>query len=146
MTSRTTTRLRRGVSVMGAAVVAVASFALPASADVTETSSSSAAARRSVERTGECRNGAAEWDLKVQTRPRGRLYVELEVDEIARGSRWQMFLADNGRRVAAVTRVGGVAREVRVNRVILNRRGRDRVRAAAVNPRSGSTCVGRLRF
>jgi hypothetical protein len=108
---------------------------------------STLATRRTVSREGVCRQGAADWDLKVRRYAGGRLYVEFEVDDIPRGFRWQLFVADNGRRVAAVTRRSlGPALGVQVARLTANRAGRDRFRAAAVNPRTGNTCVARLRY
>jgi hypothetical protein len=112
-----------------------------------ETVTLTSLARRTAVREGDCRGGRGDWDLKVRRRSGGRLYVEFEIDEIPRGSRWQLFVAHNGRRVAAVRRISrGFVLGVQVSRYTRNRSGHDRFRAAGVNPRSGSTCVGRLRY
>jgi hypothetical protein len=146
MTSRTPRSFRR-LCVAAVAVVAVAPLVpAAASADVA-TTAASATFRRTVERDGACRFGSADWDLKAQRRAGGRVYVEFEIDDTPRGQRWQLFVAADGRRIAAVTRTSvGLARGVQVSRLIRNRAGRERIRAAGVNPRSGNTCRGRLRF
>ena len=145
MTSRTTLRLRR-LCAAGVAAVALAPLLPTAATGSTGAAPFASVTTRSVEREGQCRQGPGEWDLRVRRRAGGRLYVEFEVDEIPGGRRWQLFMAHNGRRIAAVTRVSNASRGVRVSRLTRNRAGRDRIRAAAVNPRSGSTCLGRLRF
>ncbi|MDQ4085060.1 MAG: hypothetical protein M3165_04505 [Actinomycetota bacterium] len=145
MTSRTTRPLLRRLCAAGVAAVALTPL-LPAAATGSTATPFTAATARTVEREGQCRQGPGEWDLKVRRHPGGRLYVEFEVDEIPGGRRWQLFMADNGRRIAAVTRISNSSRGVQVSRLTRNRPGRDRIRAAAVNPRSGSTCRGQLRF
>ena len=151
MTSRTT-RLIRRLGATGVAVVALGPL-MPAAAtaDVplaaSGTTASSATFRRTVDREGRCRLGEADWDLKAQSRAGRRIYVEFEVDDTPRGQRWQLFVAANGHRIAAVTRTSpGPSTGVQVSRLTRNRPGRDRIRAAAVNPRSGNTCRARLRF
>jgi hypothetical protein len=101
---------------------------------------------RTVERSGHCRSGHAQWDLKAKHRSGGRVYVEFEVDQIPRGARWQLFVSHNGQRMAAVTRTARTTRGVQVSRLTRNLVGRDRFRAAAVNNRTGTSCFGRLRF
>ena len=101
---------------------------------------------RRVERSGDCRSGNAQWDLKAKRLAGGRIYIEFEVDQIPRGARWQLFVSDNGRRIAAVNRTAHTSKGVQVSRVTRNRSGRDRIRAAGVNPRRGTSCFGRLRF
>jgi hypothetical protein len=99
-----------------------------------------------VERTGHCRQGTARWDLKTKNLAGGRIYVEWEVDSIPRGTHWQLFLSQNGTRIAAVNATARTRRGVKVTRTPHNRVGRDRIRAAAVNPRTGTACFARLRF
>lgn len=101
---------------------------------------------KSQERSGNCRSGNAQWDLKAKRRPGGRIYVEFEIDQIPRGAHWQLFVSHNGKRIAAVDRTARTSRGVQVSRLTRNLNGRDRFRAAAVNPRSGSSCFARLRF
>lgn len=146
MQSRTR-RILRGICVTGVALVAVLPL-LAGSTTTTATATSTAGvmALRSVEHEGRCRSGPGEWELRVHARAGRRLRVEFRVDKIAPRQRWNMFMAANGHRLASVTRRSGTSGHVKVIRFTRNRQGRDRIRAAAVNPRTGSTCVGRLRF
>jgi hypothetical protein len=106
----------------------------------------SATVGRSVSRDGNCRAGPGEWDLNVKRVGVRRLRVRFEIDDIGRGQRWQVFVASNGHRVAAVSRSSGSSADVSVTRFTRNRKGHDRIRAAAVNPGTGSICRARLRF
>ena len=148
MTSRTT----RSVRLLAAASAAVLAQGLlvptatATSAEETAATASALAVRRVAEREGQCRSGPGEWELKVRRRPRHRLKIEFKVDEIIGGQRWQIFVSDDGRRVAAVSRVSTASSGVRVRARTRNRRGRDRIVASAVNSRNGNTCTGRLRF
>jgi hypothetical protein len=143
MTARTLPRLLRRLLAGGVVFTALLAL-LPMSA--AQASHSSFLHRRIVERTGQCRSGSAHWDLKTKNLAGGRIYIEFEVDSVPRGARWQMFVSQNGRRIAAVDRRARTSKGVQVNRVRRNGSGRDRIRAAAVNPSSGNTCSGSLRF
>jgi hypothetical protein len=134
----------RGIAVGVAALLAWAGLVVVTPA--TATPSHSALTGRTVERTGNCRGGRATWDLDVQAYPRRRLRIEFEIDEIPRGQRWSVFVANRGRRVLSATRRATVSGDIELARFTRNRRGRDRVRAAAVNPRTGSTCRAAVRF
>jgi hypothetical protein len=136
MTSRNSRLLRR---LLAGAVALTATVALLPM-------SSAQASGRTVERSGNCSQGNAQWDLKAKRLLGGRLYIEFEVDQIPRGARWQLFVSDNGRRVAAVNRTARRSQGVQVSRVTRNRNGRDRIRAAGVNPRTGTSCFAHLRF
>jgi hypothetical protein len=142
MRSRTALLVRRLLA-GGVALVALAALlpVSPAQAEATSFTS-----RRTVERHGNCATGNGQWDLKAKPLAGGRLYVEFEVDQIPRGTHWQLFVSQNGRRIAAVTRTARTSRGVQVSRVTHNRAGRERIRAAAGNPRSGGRCFGHLRF
>jgi len=107
---------------------------------------SSSLHKRTVDRAGRCGSSNAHWDLKTKRVAPGKIYVEFEVDSIPRGSHWQLFVSQNGRRIAAVDRRATTSRGVQVSRVVANRDGRDRIRAAGVNPRRGTRCFGHLRF
>jgi hypothetical protein len=135
-TSATRSLLRR-LLVVGVAVVALGALLSVPTANAT--------VGRTKDREGSCR-GPGTWDLQVKARPRHRIRIRFEVDDIGRRQRWQVFIANKGHRVAAVTRRSGRSGEFQVTRRARNRKGRDRVRAAAVNPRTGSICVARLRF
>jgi hypothetical protein len=133
-------RSLRGLLVIGVALVAVAALLSVA------TTSATATVGRTKDREGNCRAGPGTWDLQVKARPHRRIRIRLEVDDVGRRQRWQVFIANKGRRVAAVTRRSGRSGEFQVTRRARNRKGRDRIRAAAVNPRTGSICIARLRF
>jgi hypothetical protein len=161
MTSRTT-RLLRAVSVGCAAAVALGPLAPPPAAVGTSASGSAStvvsaapvssalatalAVGRDVRRRGQCRRGPGEWELEVTSRRRGRLRIDYSVHDVALRKRWSVFVSDNGRRVAAVTRRTGFQGDFEVRTVARNRRGRDRIFATAVNARNGASCTGRLRF
>jgi hypothetical protein len=137
MTSATRSLLRR-LLVVGVAVAALgALLSVP---------TASATVGRTKDREGSCRAGPGTWDLQVKARPRHRIRIRFEVDDIGRRQRWQVFMSNKGHRVAAVTRRSGRSGEFRVTRRARNRKGHDRVRAAALNPRTGSICIARLRF
>ena len=143
MTARTLPSLLRRLLAGGVVLTALLAL-LPMSA--AQASHSSFLHRRIVERTGACGSGSAHWDLKAKNLAGGRIYIEFEVDSIPRGARWQMFVSHNGQRIAAVTHTAKTRRGVQVVRVRHNQVGRDRIRASGVNPASGNSCFGRVRF
>jgi hypothetical protein len=120
-----------------------AATALVSTSPAAATTVLASAAKR--QRLGRCR-GAGIWQLDVERAGRRRMQVEFEVDNVGNRQRWQVFVSANGRRLAAVSRWSGSSGEFEVNRFSRNRRGRDRVAAAAVNTRTGNRCTGRLRF
>jgi hypothetical protein len=127
--------------------VAVALTALLALLPMASAHAQSSSLRsRTVERTGRCGSSNAHWDLKTKRVAPGKIYVEFEVDSIPRGAHWQLFVSQNGRRIAAVDRTAHTSKGVQVSRVTNNRHGRDRIRAAGVNPRTGTSCAGHLRY
>lgn len=133
-------RIRRtlhGLLVIGVALVAVVALL--------SVSTSTATATVGRDRDGNCRAGPGEWDLQVKRRPHRRLRVRFEVDEVGRRQRWQVFMTANGHRIASVTRRSGRDADFQVTRRTRNTRGRDKVRVAAVNPRTGSICRARMR-
>jgi hypothetical protein len=130
-------RTLRGLLVIGVALVAAAALL--------SVSTTSATATVGRDREGNCRAGPGEWDLQIKRRPHRRLRVRFEVDEIGRRQRWQVFMSANGHRIASVTRRSGRSGEIHVTRRTRNTRGRDKVRVAAVNPRTGSICRARMR-
>jgi hypothetical protein len=138
-----TSRIRR--TLRDLLVLGVAMVALGALLSVS-TTSATATVGRTKSREGACRSGPGDWDLQVKARPHRRIRIRFEVDDVGRRQRWQVFIANKGHRVAAATRRSGRDAEFQVTRRARNRKGRDRIRAAAVNPRTGSLCVARLRF
>ena len=137
MTSATRSLIRR-LLVVGVAVVALgALLSVP---------TASATVGRTKDREGSCRAGPGTWDLQVKARPHRRIRIRFEVEDVGRRQRWQVFISNKGHRVASVTRRSDRSGEFQVTRRTRNRKGRDRIRAAAVNPRTGSICIARLRF
>jgi hypothetical protein len=145
MKSRTT-RLLRSVALTVAGAVALGPLA-PVAADAAPPAAAAmvVASPGYTERDGRCRFGG-EWQLDVERMPRGRIRIDFEVDEVGRRQRWQVFVSNNGRRVAAATRFSRVVGEFQLRRRTLNRRGRDRIAASAVNTRTGNRCSGFIRF
>jgi hypothetical protein len=90
---------------------------------------------------GHC-SGATVWKLKL-SREDGRLETEFEVDQNLNNRLWNVSIYQNGANVyrgSRYTRAPSGSFEVR--RLLVNRAGRDRVAARAVNARTGEVCVG----
>lgn len=145
MTSRHLPRLLRRLLAGGVALTALLAL-MPLSPAQAVQDSSALSRKRLVERTGTCGTSSAHWKLKAKRAAGGRIYVEFEVDSIPRGARWQLFVSHNGQRIAAVTQTARTRRGVQVSRITPNRAGRDGIRAAGVNPRTGTSCSGNLRY
>ena len=96
-------------------------------------------------REGNC-SGRADWQLKAKTDD-GRLEVEGEVDSNRVGQRWRWRILHDGD-VSARGRAVTTARSgsFDVERRIVNAPGVDRIGWRAVNPATGQTCRGGLRF
>jgi hypothetical protein len=96
---------------------------------------------REVIRTGNC-SRASDWKLKLKLDD-GRIETEFEVDQNRNGQRWRVVL---GRDKAVFFRGIRTTRppsgSFEVERRPVNRAGRDRIRARAVNLRSGEVCRG----
>jgi hypothetical protein len=76
----------------------------------------------------------------------GRIEVEFEVDQNRNGIRWNVVIAQNGKRLARMTRVTKAPSgsfEVRV--VAPNTSGKDTFRARATSP-SGEVCTAQASF
>jgi len=100
-----------------------------------------AADDREVIRTGNC-SRASDWKLKLKLDD-GRIETEFEVDQNRNGQRWRVVLRRDGAvffRGIRTTRPPSGSFEV--ERRPVNRAGRDRIRACAVNLRSGEVCRG----
>jgi hypothetical protein len=138
-------RLLRSITVTGVTVMALGSLA-PAPAAPPDDDLAPVASTIRKERDGACRVGPGEWSLKVRRLSRSRIRIDWHIDEVLRRQRWQVFIGVNGRRVAAVSRISNLSGEFQLEKVTRNRRGRDRVAASAVNPRTGAVCNARLRF
>ncbi len=104
------------------------------------------AAGGDVRRRGSCSGGPGEWTLRVQRESRKKLRVRFEIDDVPKGQRWQLFLANDGHRVYSGTKLSRRGGEVRVRILIRNRRGRDRIAASGVHTRTGTTCEGSVRY
>ena len=138
-------RLLRSVTVTGVAVMAFGSLApAPAAPPGDDFAPVSMTVRR--ERDGECRVGPGEWQLRVRRMSRGRNQITFQVEDVVRRQRWQVFLGVNGRRVLAASRRTNRFGQFQVEKFTHNWRGRERVAASAVNPRTGARCDARLRF
>jgi hypothetical protein len=96
---------------------------------------------RGVIRTGHC-SRASDWKLKLKLDD-GRIETEFEVDQNRNGQRWRVVLRRDGAvffRGIRTTRPPSGSFEV--ERRPVNRAGRDRISARAVNLRSGEVCRG----
>lgn len=139
MTTRTGRRVRRSTV---AGIVGGALLLVLGPVPLAETAA--AAGARQVNREGNCRIGAGDWEMQV--RRRARLRVEFRVDDVVRRRTWKVFVSDNGRRVAALRRRSNGSGEFEVRLRTRNRRGVDRVWVSAVNPRTGNSCTGHVRI
>jgi 2-methylaconitate cis-trans-isomerase PrpF len=96
-------------------------------------------------RRGSC-SGATDWKLKLD-HDDGRIEVEFEVDQNRRGERWRVVLRRDGNRVfKGVRTTHGRSGSFEVERKIRNPAGPDRIKARAVNLRSGEVCKGAARI
>ena len=96
---------------------------------------------REVIRTGNC-SRASDWKLKLKLDD-GRIETEYEVDQNRSGQRWRVVLRRDGAvffRGIRTTRPPSGSFEV--ERRPVNRAGRDRITARALNLRSGEVCRG----
>ena len=96
---------------------------------------------REVIRTGNC-SRASDWKLKLKLDD-GRIETEFEVDQNWNGQRWRVVLRRDGAvffRGIRTTRPPSGSFEM--ERRPINRAGRDRISARAVNLRSGEVCRG----
>lgn len=92
-------------------------------------------------RRGSC-SGATDWKLKLD-HDDGRIEVEFEVDQNRSGERWRVVLRRDGNRVfKGVRTTHGRSGSFEVERKIRNPAGPDRIKARAVNLRTGEVCKG----
>ncbi len=76
----------------------------------------------------------------------GRIEVEFEVDQNRNGVRWNVAIAQNGKRVALMSRVTkGPSGSFEARIVAPNKSGKDAFRARATSP-SGEVCTARASF
>ena len=98
-----------------------------------------------VRRSGSC-SGRGEWHLRVRHATPTTIRVSFTIERLDQGDTWQLFVSDNGTRIASASRVVDAGEEVRVTKVTANRSGDDRVRASGVNVTDGGSCDGALTY
>ena len=92
-------------------------------------------------RRGNC-SGATDWKLKLDLDD-GRIETEFEVDQNRSGQRWRVVLKRDGNRFfKGVRTTHGRSGSFEVERKTRNPAGSDRIKARAVNLRSGEVCKG----
>ena len=92
-------------------------------------------------RRGGC-SGSTDWKLKLD-HDDGRIEAEFEVDQNRNGQRWRVVLWRDGNRVfRGIRTTHAPSGSFEVERKIRNPAGPDRVKARAVNLRSGEVCKG----
>ncbi len=90
-------------------------------------------------RRGSC-SGATDWKLKLD-HDDGRIEAEFEVDQNRNGQRWRVVLKRDGHRFfKGVRTTHGRSGSFEVERKTRNAAGPDRIKARAVNLRSGEVC------
>lgn len=88
---------------------------------------------------GHC-TGASVWKFKIKP-SNGRIETEFEVDQNRNNRLWRVTLADNGVVVFRTSRyTRAPSGSFSMHRLLVNRVGRDRIVARAVNVRSGEVC------
>jgi hypothetical protein len=95
-------------------------------------------------REGSC-SGSGRWELRVSRRSSGSLRVRFEVRDVPDDDPWQIFISDNGHLIYAGSKTSEDGR-IRVRTVTGDRRGRDRIRAYAVDADTGESCSGAVRY
>ncbi|WP_104105140.1 hypothetical protein [Nocardioides sp. 616] len=113
-------------------------LALPATALVAASGPASADA----ERRGACGTGRYEFSVD---REGPRYEVALDLDRLGAGTRWQVVLRHNGRRLAKVVRTADREGDLEVERVARNKRGRDTFAFTARRADGSQQCGARVR-
>jgi hypothetical protein len=93
---------------------------------------------------GSCQ-GSGHWTL-IARQLVGRVRVTFTVADVDPRETWQVFLSDNGVRIKATSRVSAPEGSFRVRTPTRDRRGRDHLRATAVNVHDGGSCQASLSF
>jgi hypothetical protein len=123
----------RTLALTGLAVLATASFGLPAAS----------AKDGDVVTRGTCSSGAT-WKLKAGHRD-GRIEIEFEVDSNRNGQTWNVTLTQDGVRVASGTRVTQApSGSFQFRRVLPDTAGSDALVARATRVGTTQTCTGRV--
>ena len=92
-------------------------------------------------RRGSC-SGSTDWKLKLD-HDDGRIEVEFEGDQNRNGQRWRVLLKRDGNRFfKGVRTTHGPSGSFEVERKTRNPAGSDRIKARAVNLKSGEVCKG----
>ena len=92
-------------------------------------------------RRGSC-SGSADWKLKLDLDD-GGIETEFEVDQNRNGQRWRVVLKRDGNRFfKGVRTTRGRSGSFEVDRKTRNPAGPDRIKARAVNLKSGQVCKG----
>jgi hypothetical protein len=92
-------------------------------------------------RRGSC-SGSTDWKLKLDLDD-GRIETEFEVDQNRNGQRWRVVLKRDGNRFfKGVRTTHGPSGSFEVERKTRNPAGSDRIKARAVNLKSGEVCKG----
>jgi hypothetical protein len=123
-------RLRRWIALAALASTLVAT---PARADDT------------VKNTGSC-SGPGSWALVARSESSSTIRVRFTIEHVAAGSRWQLFLSDDGTRILATTKTAGSDGEVRAAKITSDRSGTDHIKASGVNLTAGGSCAGSVAF
>jgi hypothetical protein len=127
--------IRRTAAMASIALVLGTLSALPASAQV---------AKGGVERQGKC-SGNSDWRLRADP-DSGRIRVEAEVDSGVKGQHWSWRILHNGGesfRGNAVTDGGG---SYKVQRLIIDLPGKDRIVFKSHNGATGEQCNGSVKY
>jgi hypothetical protein len=94
---------------------------------------------KEVRRVGSC-SGSAGWKLELDFDD-GRIGAEFEVDQNRNGERWRVALKRNGHRFfRGIRTTRAPSGSFEVDRKVRNHAGRDRIKARALNLRTGEVC------
>jgi hypothetical protein len=95
--------------------------------------------------SGSC-SAASNWKLKVKNDDR-LLDVQFEVDANRVGQTWAVTMSDNNTRFFSGSRVTSApSGSFEIAKRIANRPGTDRIRAVAINSRTGERCSAALAY
>jgi hypothetical protein len=105
----------------------------------------SSASGSSVRREGSC-SGRGDWRLRVSRESATTIKVRFDIEHVAPGDSWQLFLSDDGRGIFARTKVADADGELRAVSITRDRAGTDRVKGSGVNVTAGGSCDGVVRY
>ncbi len=125
-------------------IAAVAGTALGAGLLIAAAPASSAASGIEREKHGSCTN-QSRWELQLE-REHGQVEVDFEADTTSTGATWKVKVKHNGKVDYKGKRVSDRDGEFEVDRLLADKRGKDKVVVRAKNTATGEICKAKLKI